>query len=362
VKILYINTFDPFVEFHGGATVTKRELALISDIADVDTLFGQPLKRRRKDIDKFRLVFDVLRGHSLKQASYNILHRRAEFFRPYDLIFCNHDFAAYDYQTFIAMKKPFIVRKLNAEHKLVDGTRLHSAAERRRIERFERCLGASAAAVIHLSSTEFAEDDYSRTKHHLFPPLVPDDLLTDGELSPYAFADRTIDILCVANYEWHPNREGFDWFFAQVAPLLKPGTNIHLVGKGGERYRGFLGVTVHGYVDDVTDFYRHAKVFIAPILSGAGIKIKNLEALLFGVPIVSTTIGSEGLSDVAVLGGVSNSDTAADFAANIASLLADEARSTQQRLTGHAWAMRNVLSSDEWKRRLQGILQNATRT
>jgi glycosyltransferase involved in cell wall biosynthesis len=360
MKILFINTFDPNLEVHGGATVIRKELELVKKIGDVTTLFSRPLKKRVFDINPFRLIFDVIFGKSIKQSSYSVLHRSPEYYMEFDLIYCNHDFSAYDYSSFIELNIPFIIRKLNSEHLFYSEDKFFQKIERARILKFEKELARSARCVIHISSTEFLNDDYSKNKNILFPPLISDDLLRSPlSLTPYLHSSRSIDILCVTNYEWKPNREGFDWFFAQVAPRLAKRFNIHLVGIGSDRYAGFPCVTSHGFIEDVSIFYKSSKIFISPIISGAGIKIKNLEAMIYGVPVVSTPIGVDGLTDLASLGGVTVAETSERFADLLHAMLMDEERCRKQQMVAESWIRSNVYGPEEWRARLGHIFDQA---
>ena len=54
-------------------------------------------------------------------------------------------------------------------------------------------------------------------------------------------------------------------------------------------------ITVPGYVEDIEPLYQQAGVFIAPLRSGSGVRVKILEAMARGVPVVSTSIGADGL-------------------------------------------------------------------
>jgi glycosyltransferase involved in cell wall biosynthesis len=56
------------------------------------------------------------------------------------------------------------------------------------------------------------------------------------------------------------------------------------------------GVHVHGYVPDAKPFWTQAAALAVPLLSGGGVRVKILEAMAMGVPVVSTTIGCEGLA------------------------------------------------------------------
>lgn len=361
MKILYINTFDPYQEFHGGATVTRKELEIISEIGEVTTLFGQPLRRRKYFINPFRFLRDILSGDSIKLASYCVLHRPPKFYEKFDLIFCNHDFSAYDYRLFRTLKKPFIVRKHNAEHAFFREDALLQRIERAKIKYFEEELGRFSSATVHLSSSEFLADNYSNSKYHLFPPLISDELLlaTPSSNEFYRHSERPIDILCVTNYEWGPNKEGFDWFFDKVAPHLDDKFSIHLIGKGSDRYAGRPSVTSYGYMEDISKFYKTAKVFIAPILSGAGIKIKNLEAIIYGVPIVTTPVGVDGLSDLMGCGGATVVTSPEEFAQELRFLLGNEGRCIEQRNIATNWVQKNVVAASRWRSQVKSLIERA---
>jgi glycosyltransferase involved in cell wall biosynthesis len=77
-----------------------------------------------------------------------------------------------------------------------------------------------------------------------------------------------------------------------------------------------------GFVPDLADFYRRVRVAIAPLRFGAGVKLKTVEALQYGVPVVATTVGAEGLE--ALPGDViAVHDDPAGFAAAVVARLRD---------------------------------------
>lgn len=90
------------------------------------------------------------------------------------------------------------------------------------------------------------------------------------------------------------NVEGVKWFIDQVLPYV-PGKLI-VVGKGMDKV-GFEPndrVEIHGFVDDLTSFYYKSSIVVSPILSGAGMKTKTAEALMFGKAIIGTKEAFEG--------------------------------------------------------------------
>ena len=95
------------------------------------------------------------------------------------------------------------------------------------------------------------------------------------------------------------------------------------------------GVTLHGIVDDLDEIYRRIDIVINPVRVGSGLKIKNVEALANGLPLVTTSHGAEGMEDGAGTAFLV-ADTPQDFAEHINQLLASQ--ETRQALGEQAYA------------------------
>jgi glycosyltransferase involved in cell wall biosynthesis len=108
-------------------------------------------------------------------------------------------------------------------------------------------------------------------------------------------------LLMVALFTYQPNLDGARWLAHEVLPGLRrlvPDVTIRLVGRNDERLRAIAavpGVEIVGEVDRIDSELRDSRGVVVPILSGGGTRVKVLEALAYGVPIVSTTIGCEGI-------------------------------------------------------------------
>ena len=104
------------------------------------------------------------------------------------------------------------------------------------------------------------------------------------------------------NMEYHPNLTAVRFFRAEVWPLLRerwPGLVWRLVGKNPHAIRRYTSgdarIEVTGEVDDAIGELARARVAVVPLLTGSGTRLKILEAWAAGVPVVSTTLGAEGL-------------------------------------------------------------------
>lgn len=358
MKILFVNTYDPETEMHGGSAVTRSELIALRSMAEVHTLFGSPLRVRRRQLSFSRLALEVFCGKSLKLASYRVLHRPMEFYDGFDLIWCNHDYSAYDHEIFEALGIPYIVRKHNAEHKLVKPVNALARLERQRIARFEERISYTAAATLHISSTEFAADSISSWKSWL-PPLLQDPLQFARTVVPYEWQSRPIDLLCVSNFNWPPNREGIEWFLSQVMDRLPASCRLHLVGVGSERYQREGRVVGHGFVPDLTAMLASAKIFVAPLLSGAGVKIKSITAMAAGLPLLTTSCGVDGLADAGIEQMVCVADGAESFLAEATRLLSDESACASLSRNSVAWTQANLITTEAWRAKAWGAIEKA---
>ena len=99
---------------------------------------------------------------------------------------------------------------------------------------------------------------------------------------------------------WPPNLEVVRWFIRQVLPRVRealPDARFTLVGKRPPPdVQRAEGLEALGYVADLEPYFARAAVFIVPLLAGGGMRVKILDAWLRGLPVVSTTIGAEGIS------------------------------------------------------------------
>lgn len=91
------------------------------------------------------------------------------------------------------------------------------------------------------------------------------------------------------------NQESLNWFFAEVYPLLSKELNICIIGKICDYIPSFPNVEKLRFVKDLNDYYNDTKIAICPMLNGTGVKVKVVEAMSFGLPIVCTLRGLDGL-------------------------------------------------------------------
>jgi len=145
-------------------------------------------------------------------------------------------------------------------------------------------------------------------------------------------------ILHIGTMYWPPNIDAVNWFVREIYPLIRqqrPDVQFDVVGSRPPADLLALndtgqGINVTGYVEDPTPYQQRAAVMIVPLLAGGGMRVKILQSLAEGIPIVSTTLGCEGIGvtdgeDILI------ADEPGDFAAAVLRVLND--RALAQRLS-----------------------------
>ena len=161
--------------------------------------------------------------------------------------------------------------------------------------------------------------------------------------SSYAFQPdgrEPYTMLFLGNFRHVPNQEALDWFTRRVLPAVLekcPQARLVIVGSEPPPKHSLpdLGAAIElrGFVEDVREPLARYAVFVCPILSGSGMRVKLLEAFSAGIPVISTRVGAEGLTDkdgeICAL-----ADDPVEFAAKIIELFNDPAKARQ--LAQHA--------------------------
>ena len=139
------------------------------------------------------------------------------------------------------------------------------------------------------------------------------------------------NIVTLGTLHYPPNADGIRWFFNEVFPLVQkrvPDATLTIIGKNppqdflelAEQNPGTIKVT--GYVDSLVPYLEESAVMVVPVRAGGGMRVRILEAFAYAMPVVTTTVGLEGIHgtpdrDVIV------ADDPTDFATRTIELLED---------------------------------------
>src|SRR5277367_587177 len=146
-----------------------------------------------------------------------------------------------------------------------------------------------------------SEDDrnaFLRTAPELVTGRMP--MIATVGTEGATFAERS-GMLFLANFDNPANRDASDWMLAEIWPRIRgqiPTVELALVGNNLPAELGATekGVSRVGYVADLDPIFAKCRVALSPVRFGTGIKTKNLAALAHAVPLVTTTIGADGMA------------------------------------------------------------------
>jgi len=202
-----------------------------------------------------------------------------------------------------AKKYLHLVKKYSRARTIFDTVDLHFVREQRRLElevqqwkNLEFFLAEETDNTFVVSPTEqallaaepFADKVAVVSNIHALEPC------TNG-------FDERQGLLFIGGFAHPPNEEGIIWFIEYILPIIRrkiPDIHLTIVGSDPtERVQALASstVTVAGYVEDVSNFFNESRVFVSPLLHGAGIKGKIGQSFSYGLPVVTTSIGAEGM-------------------------------------------------------------------
>ncbi|MCE4557560.1 glycosyltransferase family 4 protein [Roseateles cellulosilyticus] len=168
------------------------------------------------------------------------------------------------------------------------------AAKMRRFEREALASFTRVVAVSERDAKKFAAEGLKTAR------AIPTGVDLDF-FSWQAPAGGSPVVVFTGSMDWEANVDGIRFYIEDVWPQVRakvPNAQLRVVGKNPPPalvQRNVPGVTFTGFVDDVRDHARDAQAFVIPLRVGGGTRIKAFEAMAMGLPVVSTTIGIEGL-------------------------------------------------------------------
>lgn len=151
------------------------------------------------------------------------------------------------------------------------------------------------------------------------------------QLKPVENLAGSTTIVTLGTLHYPPNADGIRWFFQQVFPLVQqrvPSAHLIIIGKNPPQ--DFLqfaercpdSVTVTGYVPDLEPYLAQSALMVVPVRAGGGMRVRILEAFARGMPVVTTTVGLEGI-EAQPESEVLLADDPEAFAASVVRLLED---------------------------------------
>ena len=175
------------------------------------------------------------------------------------------------------------------------------------------------------------------------PSVIPICVDPEGEM-PLAPAARPRRVTFLGGLHYPPNAQGILWFAEHVFPIVLakvPDAVLTVIGKQPPPGLHKLNIPaanleVTGYVDDPMPYLRETAAFLVPLFAAGGMRVKILDAWMWGLPIVSTTIGAEGI-EIRPGENIFIADEAPSFAAAVLTLLQDDTARARLAHSGRRW-------------------------
>lgn len=218
-------------------------------------------------------------------------------------------------------------------------------SQHRKMSRFEgeALRGFDKAIAVSERDARFFSQHYGLAGAEAIPTGVDLDFFA-WQLPPPVTPAAPPTVVFTGSMDWAANIDGVQFFLAKVWPLVlqqRPEARFVVVGRNPPAAlqalaRQSRNVEFTGFVDDVRPYAHAAQAFVIPLLVGGGTRIKAFEAMAMGCPVVSTTIGIEGL-DAEPDRHYLRRDEPAEMAAAIVDLLRDDG--LRERLSREARAL-----------------------
>lgn len=330
MKLLFFTSKPIYPSIDGGCFASEKFLScLLHANAEVQyvtlstnkhpfdlTKFPKELKKRIKPIDYYVdtdvRAFDALKS-LFNSKSYNIERFysseveallvgliKTEAFDG--IVFDSLYVLPYLKEVRSNFKGKIAVRTHNVEHRLWQ----HYASEAsglkkwylkrlaRDLKKFELKKLSKVDAILSISNDDTA--DFKKSGIHTKIVNVPVNIETN-----------TSHVSTVSNrmyhlgmMDWEPNRQAVNQLVEWMPELREriPNLELHIAGSKSKEFiqqNEEQGIFVHGFVDCVDDFAQNHGILVSPIRAASGVRIKFLEAMALGIPIVTTTLGALGI-------------------------------------------------------------------
>lgn len=339
MKILFITQLLPYPKDAGGKIIIYEILKLLSkkhEIYFFSFITDKKNEKYKKDIAKFckyiyieyrpiifrlnpfKLLFTSIKSIFLqkpfllhkyysdvyKQMSENLISKE-----KFQVLFINHDsmfqYVPSWYKGKIVYNSVDISSDLYKQYAKLEINlfrKIFYLIESEKIKKFEKKIYAKSNLIYSIST-----DD----KENIINLGIPVNKITFLPIplkTIYSYSkNNSPKILFMGLLTWKPNEDGIRWFLDEIYPLIlkqEPRSVLNIAGSGGknllrfkQKYHNSIRFIPQIKQNDKisANLYRINSVFIVPIRVGSGIRVKVLDALAHGIPVVSTIVGIQGL-------------------------------------------------------------------
>lgn len=304
-----------------GETIRFIGVPCNTSIKPLRMLFNLVFSKQPYIAERFNIqAYKVALSELLHQESFDVIQLEGPYLGHYvDLIRKSS-------------KSILSLRTHNVEHLIWKKKALHESSFLKRwylknmasrLERFEMKAVFQTDCLVPISPTDEA---YFNNRGYTRPvQTIPTGLSIDAY--PQTPIPTEPTLFFIGALDWLPNQEGLEWFMDKVFDRVTekvPELSFHVAGRNAPlRFETKLRhpkIVYHGEVNDACGFMQRYRVMVVPLLTGSGIRIKILEGMALGRPVVTTQTGIEGIP-VENMESVKVSDDPYTFANHVVDLL-----------------------------------------
>jgi glycosyltransferase involved in cell wall biosynthesis len=279
-----------------GETIRFMGVHCDTSIKPVSMLLNLLFSRQPYIAERFKsLPFQTALSDLLKKESFDVIQIEGPYLGHYMGLIKK------------TSKSTLSIRTHNVEHLIWKKKGIHETSLLRRwylknmatrLERFEMDVVLQSDCLIPISPTD---ESYFKKKGYTKPVMtIPAGLaINDYPLTPVPAGPT---LFFIGALDWLPNQEGLDWFLDKVFEHILekvPGLTFHVAGRNApkqfETKLRHPKIVYHGEVKNACTFMQKYRVMVVPLLTGSGIRIKILEGMALGRPVVTTRTGIEGI-------------------------------------------------------------------
>jgi glycosyltransferase involved in cell wall biosynthesis len=224
--------------------------------------------------------------------------------------------------------------------------------EAKRVKRYEGNLLKTVDHVLAVTDVdrvglENALEFATISRNDRIAPITVVPIAVDTQkLQPIRRKTGSRNIVTLGTLHYPPNADGIRWFVNEVFPLIRkrvPGVTLTIIGKNPPQDFVELAasdpqaVKVTGYVPDLAPFLEESALMVVPVRAGGGMRVRILEAFAYAMPVVTTTVGLEGIH-ATLEKEVIVADSSPDFANRVTGLLEDVLLQEQLSVNGRILA------------------------
>lgn len=296
-----------------------------------DMALRAPSRAFRQALDALldRIRFDVVQAESIEMAQYGLHAQRRGVLATLDQF--NAEYVLQRRAALTDVRHP---RRAHAA--------LYSLIQWRKLARYERHVCNRLDQVYVVSAQDATALRQIGVDSPL--PIVPNGVDTEFFTPPPEPQSKSDLLLFTGTLDFRPNIDALIWFVRDVLPIIqrqRPGTRLRIVGRSPapavQALAQNANVELAANVPDVRPHFAAAAVYVLPMRIGGGVRLKLLEALAMATPLVSTTMGADGVEGLHADEHCLLADDPHAFAAAVVRILTDRALAQRLAAQGRAF-------------------------